>query len=349
MAKAGGPVRDIAVDLGTSLSLAAVRGRGIAVREPTVAAVDRNGGKVLCTGEDARQLLDRTTGRLLAMRPMEAGVLRDGALGEALLRDLLQKAAPGRVFKPRLLLAVPTGAAPVDERALVDAGLRAGARRVYLMEGPLAAALGAGVDAETPGGHLVADVGGGTADIAAVALGGVVTSICSGAAGDAFDRALQRYIREEHGVLVGRRTAEAVKKAVGRVSAAGEEQGEPFPVKGRCLTTGLPREIALPPGETARALDPVAEVLVRSVLEVLERTPRPLAADIAAEGILLTGGGGLLRGLDRLLAERTGFPVVRPEDPEGAVVLGLEKSLAGLSRRRDGVLDLARRRAVAGE
>ena len=193
----------------------------------------------------------------------------------------------------------------------------------------------------------MADVGGGTADIAVVALGGVVAAACPPASGDDFDRAILRYIREEHGVLAGRRAAEAVKRAAGQVSAAGEENGEPFPVKGKCLTTGLPREVLMTPAETARALDPVAEELVRGVLDVLERTPRSLAADIAAEGILLTGGGSLLRGLDRLLAERTGFPVVRPEDPEGAVALGLEKSLAGLSRRRAGVLDQAGRRVVA--
>ena len=339
MAKTG----DIAVDLGTSLSLAAVRGRGIVVRAPSLAAVDRHTGQVLCTGEEARQMPDRR--EVLTVRPLEAGVLGDVALGAVLLRDLVRKAAPGRVLKPRLLLSVPTGAAPVDEGALVEAGLRAGTRRVWLMEAPLAAALGAGLDVEE--GHLVADVGGGTADIAVIALGRVVASACLPTAGDAFDRALLRYIREEYGVLAGRRTAEAVKQAVGRVSAAGEEAGEPFPVKGRCLTTGLPREVLLTPAETARALDPAAEELVRGVLEVLERTPGSLAADIAAEGILLTGGGGLLRGLDKLLAERTGFPVMRPEDPEGAVALGLEKSLAGLSRRTPGVLDQARRRLVA--
>ena len=338
-------MRDIAVDLGTSLSLAAVRGQGIVVREPSLAAVDRQTGKVLCTGEDARRMPDRR--EVLTVRPLAAGVLGDVALGSVLLRDLMEKAAPGRMLKPRLLLSVPTGAAPVAEGALVEAGLRAGARRVWLMEAPLAAALGAGLDTESPQGHLVADVGGGTADIAVIALGRVVASACLPTAGDAFDRALLRHIRDEHGVLAGRRTAEAVKQAAGQLSAAGEPAGEPVPVKGRCLTTGLPREVLLTPAETARALDPAAEELVRGVLEVLERTPGSLTADIAEEGILLTGGGSLLRGLDKLLAERTGFPVVRPEDPEGAVALGLEKSLAGLSRRKPGVLDQARRRVVA--
>jgi len=343
-----GPVRDIAMDLGTSTSLVAIRGRGVVLREPSVVAVDRHTGKVLLAGEEARQMLGRTPDQVLAVRPLGEGALRDYAMAEAMIRSFLHRAAPGRVLKPRLLIGVPTGATQVSERAVVEAGLRAGARRVYLMEEPLAAALGAGLEVDEPRGRMVVDVGGGTTDVAVIALGGVVTSACLPAAGDAFDRALLRYIRAEHGLLVGRRTAEEVKKAAGQVSAAAGG-GAPVPVKGRCLTTGLPRSAELTPTETAQALDPVAEELVRAVQEVLERTPPELAADIAAEGLWLTGGGSLLRGLDKLLEERTGIPVHRVEDPEAAVALGLERSLATLFRRQEGVLDLARRRAVAGE
>ena len=345
-----GPVRDVAMDLGTSMSLVAVRGRGILLREPSVVAVDRHTGKVLQAGEAARQLLGRTPGQVLAVRPLGEGVLRDGGMAEAMIRVFLHRAAPGRVLRPRLLLGVPTGAAQVSEQALVEAGLRAGARRVYLMEEPLAAALGAGLDVESARGRMVVDVGGGATDAAVLALGGIVASACLPVAGDAFDRAILQYVRARHGLLIGRRTAEEVKRAVGRLSALGEgEQLPPFAVRGRCLTTGLPWQTELTGQETAVALDPVAEELARGVQEVLERTPPELAEDVAEAGILLVGGGSLLPGLDSLLSERTGIPVIRGENPEDAVVLGLEQALDHLSRRQDGVLDLARRRAVTGE
>ena len=343
----GGPVRDIAVDLGTSMTKAAAKGRGILLREPSVVAADRHTGKILAAGTEARQLPERTPGDVLILHPLGEGMIRDQRLTEAMLRLFLQKALPGRVLKPGLLLGVPAGITQAAEQGLVDAGLRAGARRVWLMEAPLAAALGAGLDPAEPRGRMVVDVGGGTADIAVLAMGDIVVSACLTAAGDAFDRALIRYVRSEHGVLIGRRTAEELKRRAGRLSAAeGDGTAEPPSVRGRCLTTGLPRVVSMTPAETATALDPVGEELVRGVLETLERTPAGLAADIASEGILLTGGGSLLRGLDRLLTERTGFPVTRAEDPEAAVVLGLEKALATLSRRQPGVLDLARRRTV---
>ena len=342
--RSGGLVRDIAVDLGTSTVRAAVRGRGILLREPAVAAVDRETGRMLRAGEEARQMLGRTPGEVLAVWPLAEGVPRDGALAAAMLREFLRKTAPGRVMKPRLLVGVPSGISPVDERALVEAGLQAGARRIYLMEEPLAAALGAGADVQAPRGRMVVDVGGGTTDVAVTALGGIAAGACLPAAGDAFDRALLQYIRQEHGLLIGLRTAEEVKRAAGRVI---EETGEPVPVKGRCLTTGLPRRIDLAPEETVRALLPVAETIAAAVEEVLERTPPELAADVASDGILLTGGGSLLRGLDRLIAQRTGIPAEVAEDPEEAVIRGLELTLPRLSRMREGVLDLARRRAVA--
>lgn len=337
---------DIALDLGTSTVLTAVRGKGVRLREPSVVAVERSTGRILCTGEAARQMLGRTPGEVLAVRPLAEGVLSDYSVAESLLRDLLRRTAPGRLLKPRLLVGVPSGISQVAERALVEAGLQAGARQVWLMEEPLAAALGAGLEIGEPCGHMVADVGGGTTDIAVTALGGVVTSVCLPEAGDRFDQALRQYIRETHGLLVGLRTAEEVKRAVGQVT---EEPGETLAVKGRCLTTGLPRQIELRAEETARALGPAAEAIVRGVEEVLERTPPELAADIAREGILLTGGGALLRGLDRRIAEGTGIPVFLAEDPEGAVIRGLEGTLPRLSRMRPGVLDLARVRGVPSE
>ena len=318
----GGFARDIAMDLGTTSVLVAVRGRGILLQEPSVVAVDRRTGAVLQVGEAARQMLGRTPGDLLAVRPLREGIISDCTIAEAMVRAFLHKAAPGRLLKPRLLV---------------------GARRVYLMEEPLAAALGAGVDITQPEGHMVVDIGGGTTDVAVTALGGVVASACLSTAGDQFDEALMQYIRQKHSLLIGARTAEEVKEAIGRVDGPGEET---LAVKGRCLNTGLPREILLSGEETAEAFTPVAENIISAVQAVLERTPPELAADVAVSGILLTGGGSLLQGMDTLLAARTGMETHLAEDPIRAVALGLEQTLPHLAKRQEGVLNLARRRQL---
>ena len=310
----GGFARDIAMDLGTTSVLVAVRGRGILLQEPSVVAVDRRTGAVLQVGE---------------------GIISDCTIAEAMVRAFLHKAAPGRLLKPRLLVCVPSGISEVAERAVVEAGLQAGARRVYLMEEPLAAALGAGVDITQPEGHMVVDIGGGTTDVAVTALGGVVASACLSTAGDQFDEALMQYIRQKHSLLIGARTAEEVKEAIGRVDGPGEET---LAVKGRCLNTGLPREILLSGEETAEAFTPVAENIISAVQAVLERTPPELAADVAVSGILLTGGGSLLQGMDTLLAARTGM--------ETHLAVGLEQTLPHLAKRQEGVLNLARRRQL---
>lgn len=310
----GGFARDIAMDLGTTSVLVAVRGRGILLQEPSVVAVDRRTGAVLQVGEAARQMLGRTPGDLLAVRPLREGIISDCTIAEAMVRAFLHKAAPGRLLKPRLLVCVPSGISEVAERAVVEAGLQAGARRVYLMEEPLAAA-----------------------------LGGVVASACLSTAGDQFDEALMQYIRQKHSLLIGARTAEEVKEAIGRVDGPGEET---LAVKGRCLNTGLPREILLSGEETAEAFTPVAENIISAVQAVLERTPPELAADVAVSGILLTGGGSLLQGMDTLLAARTGMETHLAEDPIRAVALGLEQTLPHLAKRQEGVLNLARRRQL---
>ena len=260
-----------------------------------------------------------------------------------MVRAFLHKAAPGRLLKPRLLVSVPSGISEVAERAVVEAGLQAGGRRVYLMEEPLAAALGAGIDIAQPEGHMVVDIGGGTTDVAVAALGGVVASTCLTTAGDQFDEALIQYVRQTHGLLIGARTAEEVKCAIGQVAGEGEET---LAVKGRCLNTGLPREVTLSGKETETAFAPVAQTIVSAVQDVLERTPPELAADVAVSGILLTGGGSLLRGMDALLAQETGMATHLAEDPIRAVALGLEATLPHLAKRQEGVLNLARRRQV---
>ena len=262
----GGFARDIAMDLGTTSVLVAVRGRGILLQEPSVVAVDRRTGAVLQVGEAARQMLGRTPGDLLAVRPLREGIISDCTIAEAMVRAFLHKAAPGRLLKPRLLVCVPSGISEVAERAVVEAGLQAGAR-----------------------------------------------------------------------------TAEEVKEAIGRVDGPGEET---LAVKGRCLNTGLPREILLSGEETAEAFTPVAENIISAVQAVLERTPPELAADVAVSGILLTGGGSLLQGMDTLLAARTGMETHLAEDPIRAVALGLEQTLPHLAKRQEGVLNLARRRQL---
>ena len=341
----GGFARAIAMDLGTASVLVAVRGRGILLQEPSVVAVDRHTGKVLQVGQAAQQMLGRTPGDLVAVRPLREGVISDCTMAEAMVRAFLHKAVPGRLLKPRLLVSVPSGISEVAERAGGEAGLQAGARRVYLMEEPLAAALGAGIDIAQPEGHMVVDIGGGTTDVAVAALGGVVASTCLTTAGDQFDAALIQYVRERHQLLIGSRTAEEVKCAIGQVAGEGEAT---LAVKGRCLNTGLPREVTLSGKETEEALAPVARKIVAAVQDVLERTPPELAADVAESGLLLTGGGSLLRGMDTLLAQETGMATHLAEDPLRAVALGLEATLPHLARRQEGILNLARRRQVEG-
>ena len=332
--------RDIAIDLGTTSVQVAARGRGIVLEEPSVVAVDRCTGKILEVGEAARQMLGRTPGELVAVRPLEQGYIADCTMAEEMVAAFLHKALPRRLFKPRLLICVPSGSAEVAERAVVEAGVRAGARKVYLMEEPLAAALGAGIDIQQPQGHMVVDIGGGTTDVAVAALGGLVASTCLATAGDQFDQALIQYVRQHHDLLIGTRTAQEVKQAIGQVAG---ESDESTGVKGRCLTTGLPRQITLTAQETTEAFAPVAEVIVAAVHRVLERTPPELAADVAENGLLLTGGGSLLRGLDTLLSQRTGMTAHVAESPVQAVALGLEQTLPHLAKRKEGVLHLARR------
>lgn len=334
------------MDLGTASVILVMRGRGILLQEPSVVAADRQSGRVLQAGEAARETLGRTPGELIAIRPLREGVISDYTIAQAMVERFLKQAVSGRLTKPRLLICVPSGISEVEERAVVDAGLQSGARRVYLMEEPLAAALGAGVDISRPEGRMVVDIGGGTTDVAVIALDAVVTSACLRSAGDSFDEALIRYVRQEHDLLIGQRTAEIVKQTIGQVLPDEDGQERSMEVKGRCLKTGLPRQLTLTARDTQAAFAPVAEQLAGAVESVLERTPPELAADVSAGGILLTGGGSLLRGMDRLLEQRTGIRTVVAQDPQLCVAVGLEMTLPTLSRRQEGVLGLARRRQL---
>lgn len=340
----GGIGRDVAMDLGTAWVRVAVKGKGLLLQEPAVAAVDRQTGQVLQVGHAAHEMLGRTPGQLLAVRPLAKGVISDFTIAQAMIQSFLKKALSGRLVKPRLLIGVPSGISEVEERAVVEAGLQAGARRVYLMESPLAAALGAGVDAAQPEGSLVVDLGAGTTDAAILSLEGVVAAACLPLGGDTLDEALIQYVRQKHHLLLGLRTAEEVKQTIGHVGNGVETQT--MEIKGRCLNTGLPRDITLTGEETAEAFAPTADKILTAVQGVLEHTPPELAADVAKGGILLTGGGSLLRGMDKLLAEATGIQVTVAEEPALCTVLGLEKTLSDLNKRQEGPMQFARRRQV---
>ena len=284
--------RDIGIDLGTATVAVAVRGKGIVTREPSVVAMDKNTGRLLKVGAAAQRMLGRTPGNIAAIHPLSGGVISDFDMTERMVRELLRKVISFSLLKPRVVISVPSGITEVEERAVIDAGIRAGARKVYLMEAPVAAALGAGVDTSKAEGHMVVDVGAGTTDIAVISLSGVVQSESIKAAGDAFDEAIIKYIRKKHNLLVGKTTAEELKKSIGCVFPKPDEMS--VEVKGRCLMTGLPRMVSVSSTEMIEAFDEVSEQILESIHRVLENTPPELVADISENGIVITGGGALI-------------------------------------------------------
>ncbi|PZN01696.1 MAG: rod shape-determining protein [Bacillota bacterium] len=326
-----GFVRDLGVDLGTANTLVYVEGRGIVLNEPSVVAVDRQTGRVVAVGAEAHRMLGRTPGHIVAARPLRGGVIADFTATATLLKALLQRAMPHRLgLRPRMVVCVPAGVTTVERRAVIEAGYEAGARKVYLVEEPVAAALGAGLDIHRPGGHLVVDVGGGTTDIAVLSLGGVVVGASVRVGGDAFDEAIVRHVKRRYNVLIGERTAEQAKIAIG--TAVPPEADERFEVRGRDLVTGLPRTLHLTAAEVHEALEEPIGTLLAGLRAALERVPPELAADLVVGGLVLTGGGSLLRGLDRRIAEATGLPVVQPEEPLLTVALGTGAALGMLDR-----------------
>ena len=320
----------MALDFGTAMVRGAAKGQGVILREPNLAAVDRTTGQLLAVGQAARELLDRDPGPLSARHPLAKGVIADGGLTTEMLRIFLKQVLGKGLGKPRLLLAVPTGITPVEERALIEAALQAGAGKVCLIEAPLAAAVGAGLDTESPRGQLVVNLGAGVTDGAVIALGRVMASVCTTAAGDRLEEALIQNLRRNHELALGQQTAREVK------------HGSTLTVKGRCLTTGLPRAVTLTPEDVQHAFQPVVEEILTAIQALLEKTP--LAEDVGETGILLTGGGSLLPGLAETIQNAIGIPVTVAPDPELAVILGLEATLPHLSKRKDGPLDLAKLR-----
>ncbi len=317
--------QDIGLDLGTATILVYVKGKGIVLREPAVVAIDKNTNEVLAVGQEARKMLGRTPGNIVAIRPLKDGVISDYTITEKMLKYFISKVSGKFVLNPRLMICVPSGVTEVEKKAVIDAANHAGARKVYLIEEPIAAAIGAGLDIAKPYGSMILDIGGGTTDIAVISLGGAVKSKSIKVAGDQFDEAIIRYIKKKHNVIIGERTAEDIKINIGCVYP--KTVIETMNIKGRNLTTGLPVELEITSEETLEALSESATKIVEGVHSVLEETPPELSADISDRGIYITGGGGLLSGLDQLLHEKTGIPVMVSEDAVSCVAIGTGKAL----------------------
>jgi len=312
---------DIGIDLGTASILVYIRGKGVVLKEPSVVAFDRDTHKIKAIGEDARLMLGRTPGNIVAVRPLRQGVISDYTVTEKMLKYFIQKAVGKKTFrKPRISVCVPSGVTEVEQKAVEDAAYQAGAREVSIIEEPIAAAIGAGIDISKPCGNMIVDIGGGTTDIAVISLGGTVVSTSIKIAGDDFDEAIVRYMRKKHKLLIGERTAEDLKIKIG--TAFNMPDNDSMSVRGRDLVTGLPKTVEVSSEETEEALRETTSQIVEAIHGVLEKTPPELAADIADRGIVLTGGGSLLRGLEELIADRTGITTMTAEDPMTAVAVG---------------------------
>ncbi len=333
--------KDIGIDLGTASVLIYVKGQGIVLNEPSVVAMDKNTGKLLKVGADAQAMLGRTPGNIVAIRPLRDGVISDYDMTERMLKEFIHKVNGFQLFKPRVIICVPSGITEVEERAVIDAGVQAGARSVYLIEEPVAAAIGAGIDITKPDGHLIIDIGGGTTDIAVISLSGVVESASIKVAGDMFNEAVIKYIRRKHNVLIGERTAEDLKIQIGCVFP--QEEEETVEVKGRCLMTGLPKVFTVSSSEMIEAFEEPAERILEAVHSVLEKTPPELVADISTNGIVMTGGGSMVKGFDKLVESRTGIATTVAENAIQCVAMGTGQSLDWVSSMQDGTVNLSRR------
>jgi len=305
-----------------------IKGKGIVLREPSVVAIDNNTNRLLAVGEEARRMIGRTPGNIVAIKPLKDGVISDYDITEKMLKYFLRKVCSRRIFKPRVIVCVPSGVTEVEERAVIDAALQAGARKTYLIEEPIAAAIGAGIDISKACGSMVVDVGGGTTDIAVISLGGIVVSNSIKVAGDKFDEAIVRYIRKKYNIMIGERTAEEMKIKIGCVYPREEEVS--MDIRGRSLISGLPKTITVTSTEMMEALEETVSHIVEAVHSVLERTLPELVGDISSRGIVLTGGGSLIYGLDKLLQEKTGINVIIADEPVSCVAIGTGKALENI-------------------
>ncbi|MBE5943847.1 MAG: MreB/Mrl family cell shape determining protein [Lachnospiraceae bacterium] len=325
---------DIGIDLGTASILVYVKGKGVVLKEPSVVAYDRDTNRIRAIGEEARLMLGRTPGNIVAIRPLRQGVISNYDITEKMLKYFIQKAVGKSFFgrRPRISVCVPSGVTEVEKKAVEDATYQAGAREVFIIEEPVAAAIGAGIDISRPCGNMIVDIGGGTTDIAVISLGGTVVSTSIKVAGDDFDDAIVRFMRKRHNLLIGERSAEEIKINIG--TCYKRPENITMDIRGRNLVTGLPKTVTVSSDETEEALREVTAQIVDAVHSVLEKTPPELAADIADRGIVLTGGGSLLHGLEDLIEENTGITTMTAEEPLTAVAIGTGKYIEYLSEKK---------------
>lgn len=322
---------EVGIDLGTANVLVYIKGKGIVLNEPSVVAINNDTDEILAVGEEARQMLGRTPANIVAVRPLRDGVISDYDITERMLKYFIRKTCgSGRFFKPKIMVCVPSGVTEVEKRAVREAATQAGGKDVYLMEEPVAAAIGAGIDIAKPDGLMVIDIGGGTTDIAVISLGGIVASTSVKIAGDKFDEAIIKYMRKAHKLYIGERTAEELKVTIG--TAFPRDEVVTKECRGRDLVTGLPKSVDVTSDEMMDALEEPLYAITEAVHNVLERTPPELAADISNSGIIITGGGALLYGIDRRIEERTGIKVIIAEDPKSCVAIGTGKALDELEK-----------------
>lgn len=321
--------KNIGIDLGTANTLVYVKGKGIVLREPSVVAIRKDTGTILAVGEEAKKMIGRTPGNIVAIRPMKDGVIADFDVTQIMLRHFIAKSYRRRgLFLPQVVVCVPSGVTEVEKRAVLDATKQAGAKEAFLIEEPMAAAIGAGLPVEEPTGSMIVDIGGGTSEVAVISLGGIVTSRSIRVGGDEMDEAIINYIKKTYNLMIGERTAEEVKIKIGSAFHIPEE--EHMEIRGRDLVTGLPKVLTVSSWEIEEALAEPVTAILDTIKITLERTPPELAADIMEKGIVMSGGGALLKGLDKLIAEETGMPVYLAENPLDCVVLGAGKALSAI-------------------
>lgn len=338
--------RDIAIDMGTSSTLLFEQGKGIVSREPTVVAVDKFSGKILKVGQDAQKMMGRTPANIVAIRPISAGVISDYEMTAQMLRDLVSRVTSLSLFKPCILACVPSSISGVEERAMIDAAIEAGARKVYLLETAVATALGAGVDISKADGHMVIDIGGGTTEVAIISVGGVVECESIKIAGTSFDEAIVKYIRKKHNMLIGLSAAEELKRSIGCVIQRPDMGVEE--VKGRNLANGLPKTVSITSTELIEAFVEPMNSILEAIHNVLERTPPQLVGDLDKNGIIMSGGGSLIYGIDRLIERSTGIRTAVVDDAISCASYGAGKMLMHLDEMQDGMMNFYRKRQLKG-
>ena len=337
-----GFVKDMGIDLGTANTLVFIKGKGIIIREPSVVAIQANTKQVLAVGEEAKKMIGRTPGNIIAIRPLKDGVIADFDITQSMLKYFLGKAMQRKsIFQPRVVVCVPSGVTEVEKRAVEEAAIHAGAKEAFLIEEPMAAAIGAGLPVQEPTGSMVVDIGGGTTEVAIISLGGIVTSKSIRVAGDEMDSAIVTYIKREYNLMIGDRTSEDIKIKIG--SADNESEVTRMDVTGRDLVSGLPKTLEITSKEIYDALRETVVNIIDAIKSTLEKTPPELASDVMEQGIMLTGGGALLNGLDRLIMRETGMPVHIAEDPLDCVAIGTGKSLDSIDILKKTVNNYKRR------